>query len=316
MTEENRRPLLNIHREDEDKPQIKRVKMSIEDYILTTRLYELYFAEVEQEEPPQIPLRQFTEPQTPTIETWLTYKAYILKTMKSKVTLTKCDKAIEIACDNQLMYFYEGEILHLAASLKDETFLKELLMLKQNVESCFKDRVTALMIACDNPNPKSAECLIKRNANVNAKDYEGRTPLHYAARNPNKEVAEVLLSNGADLNARDNVGRTPLMAAAASNSNAAVAELLLEKGADLYARDNQGWNALDHAKMMNCNPLIQDILIGRGLSHILDQEILDIFSAKHSIPFELPSNADQAELDALADAIFQDSLDWEAKQSN
>jgi len=252
----------------------------------------------------------------PTTETWLTYKAYILKTMKSKVTLKKCDTAIDMAFDLRLLDLYRGEILHLAASLKDETFLKELLRLKQNLESCFKDRVTALMVACDNPNPKSAECLIKRGANVNAKDNEERTPLHYAARNPYKEVAEVLLSNGADVNARDNDGRTPLMAAAASNSNAAVVELLLEKGADLYAQDNQGWNALDYAKMMNRDPLIQDILIGRGLSHVLGQEILDVFSGKHSIPFEQPSDADQAEQDALADAILQGSLDWEVKQSN
>ena len=104
------------------------------------------------------------------------------------------------------------------------------------------------------------------------------------------------------------------MTAAASNSNAAIVELLLEKGADLYAKDNQGWNALDHAKMMNRNPLIQDILIGRGLSHSLDQEILEIFSDKNSIPFEQPSDVDQAELDALADAILRDSLDWEAYQ--
>jgi len=104
------------------------------------------------------------------------------------------------------------------------------------------------------------------------------------------------------------------MMAAALNSNAAIAELLLEKGADLYAQDNQGWNALDHARLLNRNPLIQDILIGRGLSHSLSQEIFNIFSGAHSIPFEQPSDADQTALDSLADSILQDSLDWEAYQ--
>jgi hypothetical protein len=161
--------------------------------------------------------------------------------------------------------------------------------------------------------PNVPEILIEAGADVNTRDCEGRTPLHYAARDPFKEAAEFFLRNGADVNARDNIGCTPLMMAAAFNSNVAVAELLLEMGADLYAQDNQGWNALDHAKMMNRNPLIQDILIGRGLSHALSQEILNIFSGTPSIPFEQPSDVDQAELDALADAFLQDSLDWEAK---
>lgn len=168
----------------------------------------------------------------------------------------------------------------------------------------------------NNTDQNGPEILIEAGADVDTRDCEGRTPLHYAARDPFKETAESLLTKGADVNALDNIGCTPLMMAAAFNTNAAVAELLLEMGADLYAQDNQGWNALDHAKMMNRNPLIQDILIGRGLSHALDQGILDIFSHKNSIPFEQPSDVDQAELDALADAILRDSLGWEIKQCN
>jgi len=166
----------------------------------------------------------------------------------------------------------------------------------------------------DIPNPNSTEILIKDGADVNTRDCEGRTPLHYAARNPYKEAAEFLLANGADINARDNSGCTPLMMAAAFNSNAAIVELLLEKGADLYAQDNQGWNVLDHARLLNHNPLIQDILIGRGLSHALNQEIFDVFPGTHSIPFEQPSDADQAALDAMIDSLAEESWDWEAKQ--
>ena len=166
----------------------------------------------------------------------------------------------------------------------------------------------------DISNLNSAEILIEADADVNARDCEGRTLLHYAARNPYKEAAESLLSNGADINARDNMGCTPLMMAATFNSNAAIAELLLEKGADLYAQDNQGWNALDHAKMMNRNPLIQDILIGRGLSHALGQEIFDIFSGTNTIPFDMPADMDQTEQDAIIDSLLQDSLDWDTTQ--
>lgn len=166
----------------------------------------------------------------------------------------------------------------------------------------------------DIPYPKSEQTLIEAGADVNTRDCEGRTPLHYAARDPYKEAAEALLSSGADVNARDNTGCTPLMMAAAFNSNAAIAELLLENSADLYAQDNQGWNALDYARLINRNLLIQDILIGRGLSHALDQEIFDIFSGTPSIPFEQPSDADQAALDAMIDSLAEESWDWEVKK--
>lgn len=314
MAGKNRRPLLNFRHDDEGTLQKKPAKLSSWDSMLVSKLWDLYFAEEEVgEESCHIQLHEPYSPPEPTAQTWLTYKAYILNTMQAKISLEQCDEAIEIAFNNRLFYEYRGEIVHLAASLKDETFLGELLRYKRNLESCFKDRVTALMVACDNPNPKSAEALIKAGANVNAKDCEGKTPLHYAARNPYKEVAEALLSNGSDVNTKDNTGCTPLMMAAAFNSNAAIAELLLEKGADLYAQDNQGWNALDHAKMMNRNPLIQDILIGRGLSHALSQDILDVFPGTSSIPFDAPVDMDQTEQDAIVDSLLQDSLDCETK---
>ena len=265
-------------------------------------------------EGPCIPLRGPFSPPEPTDQAWLTYKIYILRTMGYKTTPKKCEKAIDMAFDSGLLYTYWGEILHLAASLMDETFLQSLLTLKQNVESCSKDQVTALMVACDNPNPKNAEILINAGAKVDARDYKGKTPLHYAARNPYKEVAEALLSSGADVNARDNDGCTPLIVSAAFNSNAAVTELLLENGADLNVKDNRGWNVLDHARLINQNPLFQNILIGRGLSHTISQKTLNLFSNLNSRFFYVPADADEAEQDILADTILQDYLDWEATQ--
>ena len=56
-----------------------------------------------------------------------------------------------------------------------------------------------------------ARLLLDNAANPNAKENErGSTPLHMAANEGRKGVVELLLHKGADVNARDYYGRTPL----------------------------------------------------------------------------------------------------------
>jgi hypothetical protein len=52
--------------------------------------------------------------------------------------------------------------------------------------------------------------LLTRNAEVDARDKQGRTPLHGAAGQGCKAIAKLLLTNLADVNAADNAGATPL----------------------------------------------------------------------------------------------------------
>ena len=47
------------------------------------------------------------------------------------------------------------------------------------------------------------------NANANAKNDGGFTPLHYAASWDHKEIAELLIAKGAGVNAKTNDGTTP-----------------------------------------------------------------------------------------------------------
>lgn len=60
----------------------------------------------------------------------------------------------------------------------------------------------------------SARILLRKCADPNARDRDGRTPLHWAAHNNHPEMVDLLLQNGADPNAQDFEGNTILCFAA------------------------------------------------------------------------------------------------------
>ncbi|KAJ1484785.1 ankyrin repeat protein, partial [Baffinella frigidus] len=52
--------------------------------------------------------------------------------------------------------------------------------------------------------------LIKRGADLNARNTQGWTPLHVACREGNEVLALLLVQNGADVSAETNQGHAPL----------------------------------------------------------------------------------------------------------
>jgi len=109
---------------------------------------------------------------------------------------------------------------------------------------CPPDAVTALHFA-----PlEAAKMLIKLGADLDSRDFYGRTPLMYMMKVGDRERAELLLEAGADVNAQDDCGATCLMQVAEAeypkrNSelclelNIELAMLLLDAGADVNAQD-------------------------------------------------------------------------------
>lgn len=81
--------------------------------------------------------------------------------------------------------------------------------------------------------------LLKRGADVNAKNDIGYTALHFAAQEGHAAVAKLLLAKGAEVDALDVNGNTPL-SNAVYNEKLDVVRLLLDAGADADLQNEHG----------------------------------------------------------------------------
>jgi len=92
---------------------------------------------------------------------------------------------------------------------------------------------------------------IKKKADVNGRDWFGRTPLMKAVRFDAVESAVMLIENGAEINARDKNGWTALIWASVESSTSS-AKMLIDRGADASVSDNLGYTALMFAEDKKC----------------------------------------------------------------
>ena len=87
---------------------------------------------------------------------------------------------------------------------------------------------TLLHIACMNGDSSLdiVKYLIEQNANVNATNKNGETPLHISASNGFTKLTEELLRRKVDVDVQDSWGRTPLICATMNNQEPVILLLL------------------------------------------------------------------------------------------
>jgi len=146
-----------------------------------------------------------------------------------------------------------------AAVIGNVKVLSRLLAAKADVESANADGQTALMVISRTSNVEAAQLLIRRGANVNAREtWRSQTPLMWAAAENQPAMVRLLVKHGAQVDARSNVnewerqvtaeprmqarpsgGFTPLLYAARKGC-AECAEILVKAGADKNLTDPDG----------------------------------------------------------------------------
>jgi ankyrin repeat protein len=112
--------------------------------------------------------------------------------------------------------------------------------------------------------------IVRRRADINARNVERETPLHRAIEKGMKALATVLVKAGADLRARTRNGETALHLAAL-HADPFFARLLLEAGADPKARNDDGESALFWAALSGHLGPVQLLL-----AHGADPQVADL----------------------------------------
>jgi 26S proteasome non-ATPase regulatory subunit 10 len=121
-------------------------------------------------------------------------------------------------------------LLHLTAGAGYEDIVLKLLGCNAEVDARNALGMTPLMYAALNGRAYMVKLLVTKGAQINVSTPQGFTALHFAVNSGHEEVVRELLAHGAEVNIQDNRGMTPLDHIEVG-SNAKIREMLVAKGA-------------------------------------------------------------------------------------
>lgn len=143
--------------------------------------------------------------------------------------------------------------IHIAFVKNDLTAIR--LLLKYKVDP---NAESILAWAVSRGNKEMAELLLSYNADANfsnAIGENGQTPIFFAA---DPKIAELLIAKGADVNRADLNGLTPLMLAA-QEKKLEMVRFFIKNGADINAKNAKGETALQQAIAVGDKKIISEL---------------------------------------------------------
>ncbi|KAF7927080.1 hypothetical protein BELL_0979g00010 [Botrytis elliptica] len=178
--------------------------------------------------------------------------------IKSKANVKLVAKLIDAGANYQISDSFGRTCLHFAAESGDTDITKLLLEKNADVNAKDKEGETPLHWACKQQKtpPELVQLLLDYESNVNAEDNDRQTPIYEACLSGNVMVSRILLQNSANANCIDKFGNTVLYAAlgwcqTAEKSNVNLAELLVRYGADFSIKDNRLHDPVARAVALN-----------------------------------------------------------------
>jgi len=156
------------------------------------------------------------------------------------------------------------------SEFSDIDLVKIILASGADVNARNYDGNTPLILAADIDDSENSidliELLIKAGADVNAADDYGWTPLLIAVINDNLEATKVLLNHGANINAVNSDFENAFIVAIENGASDNLIELLVKHGVDVNAKNKDGLTALMVAIVELYDPKdIVELLIKLGV---------------------------------------------------